>query len=709
MCYFILHVFHPIYVSMIDSLPSFNGFKREFDEMFKDLPVDKLYTRSEVLSHSEYVTSLSENNLIAIIDQPEDRLGLELVSLNIPSIMEQCKAALECKPGFRSAKLLAIVRGQGGGKTRCLEELRLALLNEITEEESGSNERGILPLAITFNSNMALGKGEISLLQGAPTELANLQLNYAYAIVKRLAGVLYGRDFADIGNKFIRPALIEPYCEASRVEVVLIRAFLSHAAEKTGRHRVVVLLDEAKRAAEKFLRAKSKQKGSLSNDEDEDITSTLRSAVLDAAIPSCAHAALVISSLAIGPAGATSSGRPIIPICLPDLDPNLVVSKLWKIPEPKAQYFIPLASSLCQLPRLVECAGDAMPKYLKGWTPEPGTSAKLLQQVKASIRGRYGEALPTLNQVHAIVFTQEVAYNDDSMKAPEAVIKSIFTNSFKRFEANMKFSPVASLAFLSAVVEEKSSAPWTSKLSEFIDNLQPKTVGDPLEWCVQWWLELRLLLLNADEGLELFELKTLLHLGSIARDLPACFKTFKFIPHQPHFGQLQHSQFDVPAALASELVDLRKQHDTMVLRSAVGDAFDILLVLSNSRRAYMVFIDAKSTNAISPSAVLSQKMQERKQAKQMRSFVADHLKKHPQFSSTTPETHFAFIYVSSHKQSEKVVLEYDPAAHAEDTSFPFILMFREGTKAFLGPLFDVHEAMRALTEKSTGKIQQATK
>jgi hypothetical protein len=87
---------------------------------------------------------------LSIIDEPEKRLKNPMLSFDLDG---KVKAILESAAltGAREKPALAILRGTGGGKTRALEELRMAL--HMKEQ--------VMCVAITFNSKWNIRNSDV--------------------------------------------------------------------------------------------------------------------------------------------------------------------------------------------------------------------------------------------------------------------------------------------------------------------------------------------------------------------------------------------------------------------------------------------------------------------------------------------------------------------------------------------------------------------
>ena len=79
-----------------------------------------------------------------IIDEPKYAMSIPLLNLNPSALIQTVLTAAEIEPSTRRKPVCATVRGQGGGKTRALEEIRRAIL---------CTRPNVLPIAITFNKD----------------------------------------------------------------------------------------------------------------------------------------------------------------------------------------------------------------------------------------------------------------------------------------------------------------------------------------------------------------------------------------------------------------------------------------------------------------------------------------------------------------------------------------------------------------------------
>eukprot|EP01035_Chromulina_nebulosa_P020408 gene20408-26485_t len=194
-------------------------------------------------------------------------------------------------PDVRKKPLLAVVRGQGGGKSRCIEELKLSL----------NSRENVLALAITFNHKTVFNEIEI-------WDTNEWDIFSALLHLSRIASSFYEENFTDIliriKNTF--STTIKPYGQSIKTLVILV--------EEVMKFEEIVKTSKVLNMADFF-----------------EANSVLRSALLNEYIlgDRIVNVALVVSSLQIKPLGKSTSGREIEALELPEsLNPNKLI-KLW--------------------------------------------------------------------------------------------------------------------------------------------------------------------------------------------------------------------------------------------------------------------------------------------------------------------------------------------------------------------------------------------
>ena len=113
-------------------------------------------------------------------------------------------------------------------------------------------------------------------------------------------------------------------------------------------------------------------------------------------------------------------------------------------------------------------------------------------------------------------------------------------------------------------------------------------------------------------------------------------------------------------------------------------------------------MDCKSSDVVDDKSGRVKKHQ----ARTIGTFVRDHLKgpinvhinKKHQKGSSVLKARFAYIYVSTHKKGKSTYVECIDDAGEKIEDFPVITMKALYTKKFLGPVFEVHDSIRALCE-----------
>ena len=164
-------------------------------------------------------------------DQDHISMGHPLFNFNIDTGLQLVENALLQTPSSRWKPVVCTVRGTGGGKTRALEELRIAL----------NKRNGCVAVAVTFNKNTMLHIDETS---------GNKERALVKAVISRLASTLYSIELTDC-IPILNGVPIEIKTEQ------LLPGFIRHVVKRMRENgaRVtsfVILIDEAVRALEEL-------------------------------------------------------------------------------------------------------------------------------------------------------------------------------------------------------------------------------------------------------------------------------------------------------------------------------------------------------------------------------------------------------------------------------------------------------------------------
>eukprot|EP01035_Chromulina_nebulosa_P035262 gene35262-47390_t len=243
-----------------------------------------------------------------------------LIDLDINFLTERTLEVAKMIPDYRFKPLLAIVRGVGGGKSRCIEELKLSL----------NKKEDVLALAITFNH-----KTPFNLLYEI-WDTENVLLFSALSYISRIASSFYDEEFTDILKRMRQTfsKTIKPYENDVNGED-LIRSFIKFVLNTPKAQSIktlVVLVDEVIKFEDVVKESINLQKSKilLFLGNKFEANSVLRSAVLNTKIfdDRIINVALVVSSLQSNPLGK-SSRRVIKALVLPvNLNPSKLI-KLW--------------------------------------------------------------------------------------------------------------------------------------------------------------------------------------------------------------------------------------------------------------------------------------------------------------------------------------------------------------------------------------------
>jgi hypothetical protein len=149
-------------------------FKEDLDTCFADL-----------MPHSMYLYGIPDAST-TILQKVSD-LDKALIDVNLPGITEQLFEMAMRPPGARAKAPLVIIRGNGTGKTKTMEEVKRFLLN---------NYDDIFSVAVTFSGKWKINENERNLfskytyLQDEPV--------MQYLLSTRLLSMFYGIDLATI-------------------------------------------------------------------------------------------------------------------------------------------------------------------------------------------------------------------------------------------------------------------------------------------------------------------------------------------------------------------------------------------------------------------------------------------------------------------------------------------------------------------------------
>ena len=673
-----------------------------------------------------------------IIDEPKYAMSIPLLNLNPSALIQTVLTAAEMEPSTRRKPVCATVRGQGGGKTRALEEIRRAIL---------CTRPNVLPIAITFNH-----KSDCSFDSWGAVETP--QLYYALSLVARMASSFYDIDFKDVmGILSMRlPAFTFPkHLELKNAEK-LIRGFVVIMMEAMSAHNrtvdtFVLLIDEAVRMERKMQSMKSFQS---QLDGDVQMTSVISAALLNEKLtfsPSDGephqpiNAALLISSLQVSPVGKSPSSRNVEPIVLAEsLDPHAILEKIWRpcfkhrssLSKKEAHTLLLIAAMVNTLPRMVESVDTFFRTGNNSNVPiDEQLVSDLLIYLMEKTNSRYsGFTLPSPGLLYASIFGQKVMLEEQGVM--EAIQDSIFTNSLDSFSPTSVIQPVVSILMLCAAASHSKletsnmlTKELTDTYSSLVDQIIASTkndVGRLLEVAGYHWLRFRLRLLS-NMGLHhetncgrLLGLDAAIAAGSLSYNLEALLSTpvINSAQRRISFHTMTKRSYGATGMrkVIDELEGLKYEADTIVIRPHPKEAFDlclkvfrpdsshpainaltttapipaVALAASSAPRPLYIFIDFKSaTEPVSSS--LRKKRKLPKGGKQY-----DHVRKMLQEAGLVEEsgtseeqfsTNFLYVYMCTHNIS----------TFQEGNA---VCMGRDDTLKFFGPLASLYQTGRSV-------------
>lgn len=583
---------------------------------------------------------------IVIIDNPLQTMGHALLDFDVlaakQSAMQACEATERDKP------LLALVRGMGGGKTRTIVELWLAL----------NDSPNVLALAITFNSKWMVDSWECDFIDESAKRSDLVNACCVRMIISRMASVFFGWDFHAAKRQLDQKSILDA---AKTDPQGLLRAFVAYLVSRVNRKitHFVLLIDETA-AMEKAI---------VNRFGVVDATWVLRTGLLDTPIykadtQDVLHVGLVMSSLELSPIGQTLS-RAVLPLELPlELSPEKIVATWWNQPSPSV--VVRLAASLfASMPRVVQIAASLI--------PNAKSFERLLQEVCQGLYQRYGKMrLPSAHFLRAVVLREEIALGKDAMSL---IQQSMFVNALENFREDAVIVPEANLLMLVAAAKNGSASVEKDLLLNMLqlDVQQPE---DVLEVLLYRWMNFRFAFLHQldkEVGLATL-LQVCAYKSVLSLDQVPVVPSHDFIANLFEPKRLQHSSRLSPDECAAEIVGLSGKGAVQMHLSQKDDAFDLLLVFGKC----LLFFDAKScdekqdTSSSSNSTTTTKRWNAR--AECVREFMGAH--------SWAGFSGWFYISFAMHDV---------PPSNQEHV----ITLGRNNVKEFFGPLWPCYRVFRA--------------
>ena len=424
--------------------------------------------------------SLNHEYRTSIIDYPEEKLSYEIIDFDASSNLALISNVLrDANPRFK--ELLVVNRGVGGGKTRCLEELKM-LANEKIEN--------CLAIAITYNIDWELESSEfrriVNLLYPDKASQKDhvIAVGVVFSVITRITSMIYGVPF-DIATKLYMNNLATfPKLSFESFYLVLVSFIKAIVGElrRSGRtiDNFVLLLDETARVNEMLDHE--------FNILNRDIWLIIRQAMLTSSQLLIAIAevntALVISSLEYSTLHVSQSYRSYTAIIMPDKLNTADVYNKWlspllhrhglTVPDDQVPVLKRFTTACERSPRTLEMFGKALVDYLQqsGGTLNSDAYNDIFAETMALVKSRYPDLahLPKGLYMHALLFAYAIRADDAVM---ELVQISMYSNSIESFSPKSRYmlTPVTSFILLTAAAEEELESVGANRLAKLISEL----------------------------------------------------------------------------------------------------------------------------------------------------------------------------------------------------------------------------------------------
>jgi hypothetical protein len=570
-----------------------------------------------------------------IIDSPSLKLSVDypLITTSLHLNEVRVQQALIARPGQRTKPIIVCTKGKGGGKTRIMEEIRLAT----------NRKHDSLAIGLTFNNHTLFDAPLDVYMKNDPA------LSFALAIVTRTISSIY-KTYHEQVVKRMRNNEINLYNLITEQErngldfpEMLLRSFfkwilITHpqAQQRKVKH-FVVLVDEYRKYVDGFLddltpEAKEKYKNA-------NFSAPLHRALLNQELLPGVKICLILSTLIFSNSIVTTdSGRPIGHLLLAEeLDSQEVLNswifnpqhtwlEKWfvshELTENSMIKFKLIVELLNKLPRCLEYMEIGISNDRENFNfPVTGPIRvdssyyqKLILYILESFRLQYKNSFPSPGVMMAVLQSEIIDYpkNIDHIK------DSTFSNTYDPMK---DFIPVASVISLYNGATRASGDPVASALVKIIENIITrittfKKSGDLLEYLGAQWCLFKFLVLR--KSLRQLTLQDFFTLSGDSEIEPAVLsKLNNIVVHVPEecppigitkHPELKYSTWRNPnqnfplqgtddfTEVLNKITDVSFESPVQIHQFHDGECFDLLLVFFDQRKnkPFLVFIDWKS-------------------------------------------------------------------------------------------------------------------
>ena len=420
----------------------------------------------------------------SVIDGHHFKLQYPVIGFDIKANMELINDSLNAPEFDQQKHVSVVVKGQGGGKTRILEELKISLNNDMSNT---------LAVAITYNTEWRLTKWEFNsnaIISLYPDKVNDedhiVAVGVVYSVITRLTSMLYGCPFERAQGVLeqVIPHLPPLKLALTHFPLLLV-AFIKAVVEdkrQRGRpvDRFVLLIDETTKADEILL---------LKDIENADPFAIIRHVFLGSDLQRYAgvEAALVMSSLTTtNLLHGTDSGHEYVPLLMPDTLDNTEIVWKWWLPQldplvresimasPRSLAVLRVFAAVCaQSPRAAEICGRYLASRLNAGIP---LDAALLKEAVSTLPGRvnYQYALafvPDHSHMHAYLFNEAIPV-DSYVSA--IIRRGIFTNTINTFRDTPSILPDSSVIIMTTAIMKTlqaiEKAPYMQLIVDIFNN-----------------------------------------------------------------------------------------------------------------------------------------------------------------------------------------------------------------------------------------------
>ena len=631
------------------------------------------------ISKTYFDESTQDNPVRCLMDRPEVTMRHPIIDFDVKATCNMVLETAKIPPSSDHMKpLLAVVKGRGSGKTRCLEEMRRELLRR----------PAVLAFGVTFNAVQKIDYDELEWGSN------NHQIAFALMVIARCSSALF-----DINLRKMRNIITEMLPELDTIGVKnigcsLLKEYFRFVVDKVrsqGKvvNDVVVIIDDIMKVQdvlEKYCK-----------DTVGDVCSSLNEAMLNLqVIPFTFNSTLCMSSSTISAIKTTMSERPVISLHIPsELNTTCIIKEWWKCSEEDESRLLYVAACIHSLPKAVEIVQIFLTMY-SNRTKDSSFMNDLFKDLHDKLSfGYIWYTFPHDDIIFSILFAKKIESDSyvQGLIAYSILLNSMETSSPKL--ANMV--PISSFTVLAGCrlqegneLQRETIQLYTDMLQDIVymagNNSNERILYKSFfaNWMKYRWkvAKISLPIVRVQEFLgikKIFIKKTLFKNKRNVKNVNKLLNTIVSwsYPTSLDFSYLNINSMQDPMSHLKEVkrIKVNSFYPITVRKGAMNDAFDLLFVIYQGiglkPLLFYIKYPSLSTDNRNMSADMYKPTKRMYQYRRIKSMC------------TAGNVPFVFCYWT-----------YNPGSFSMIENDFFVLREKE-TKAFFGPIWPIFIALRS--------------